>query len=118
MINIKRIYDKPSADDGIRIFVDKIWPRGMTKEKAKIDLWLKKIAPSDVLRKWFAHDPKKWEAFKKKYFKELKDEPESVNLIAHKARRYRVTLLYGAKEIAHNNAVALKEYLVNERKRK
>jgi len=76
MIGIKRIYDNPEKKDGFRILVDRLWPRGLSKEKAKVDLWLKEIAPSDKLRKWFSHDPKKWDDFKKKYKLELRDKPE------------------------------------------
>jgi uncharacterized protein YeaO (DUF488 family) len=81
MIKIKRIYDKASEEDGLRILVDRLWPRGMSKGKAKVDLWLKEVAPSDDLRKWFSHDPQKWQEFKKRYGKELKDKQELLRII-------------------------------------
>jgi uncharacterized protein YeaO (DUF488 family) len=112
MIKIKRIYDAPTKSDGTRILVDRLWPRGLSKEKAKIDLWLKEIAPSDRLRKWYGHDPKKWTEFKKKYFGELKDKQELINLIAGKLGEGTITFLYSSKEEKINNAVALKEYLL------
>ena len=104
MIKIKRIYDLPSAEDGVRILIDRLWPRGLSKNGAKVDLWLKEIAPSDKLRKWFAHDPKKWIEFKQKYFKELNPNQERVDLIIKKAKGGNVTLLFGAKEERFNNA--------------
>ena len=111
MLKTKRIYDGSSEDDGLRILVDRLWPRGMSKEKAKVDLWLKDVAPSDELRKWFAHDQKKWEQFKHSYHKELAHKAKLVNLIMEKSRQGNVTLLYGAKNQELNNAIALKEYL-------
>jgi uncharacterized protein YeaO (DUF488 family) len=112
MIKIKRIYDPPAKEDGFRILVDRLWPRGLGKEKAKIDLWLKEIAPSDQLRKWYGHDPKKWTQFRKKYSNELKDKDELVNRIAGKVKEGTITFLYSSKEEKHNNAVALKEYIL------
>lgn len=112
MIKIKRIYDAPTKEDGYRILIDRIWPRGLTKEKAKIDLWLKEIAPSDDLRKWFAHDPEKWEEFKNKYKEELKTRQELLHKIKQLAReKGTVTMLYSAKDEKHNNAVALNDFL-------
>ena len=111
MIKIKRVYDEPNESDGFRILVDRLWPRGLSRSKIKLDLWLKDIAPSDELRKWFSHDPKKWEEFKSRYFKELDEKKELVELIIEKASRGVVTLLYGAKDERFNNAVALKEYI-------
>lgn len=110
MIKIKRVYDEPDRDDGFRILVDRLWPRGLSKEKVKVDLWLKDVAPSDALRKWFGHDAEKWDEFKSRYFEELKGKKELVDLIIEKARG-GVTLLYGAKEEKYNNAAALKEYI-------
>jgi uncharacterized protein YeaO (DUF488 family) len=112
MIKIKRIYDTPTPDDGIRILVDRLWPRGLSKEKAKVDLWLKEIAPSNELRKWYGHDPKKWAEFRKKYFKDLDTKRELVNQIVQKIKEGDVTLLYSSKEEKLNNAVALKEYII------
>ncbi len=110
MIKIKRIYETPAVEDGFRVLVDRLWPRGVSKEKAKIDLWLKDIAPSDQLREWFAHDPAKWEDFKRKYFKELDKKKDLISQIPRKSKS-DVTLLYAAKDDTHNNAQALKEYL-------
>jgi len=110
MIKIKRIYEAPSNGDGFRVLVDRLWPRGISKDKAKIDLWLKDIAPSDQLRKWFAHDPEKWENFKRRYFKELDKKKDLVNKNL-KQFKDGITLLYAAKDDKHNNAQALKEYI-------
>jgi uncharacterized protein YeaO (DUF488 family) len=107
---IKRVYDQPAEDDGLRILVDRLWPRGLTKEKAHVDLWLKDIAPSTGLRKWFGHEPAKWEEFKKKYLLELKENDVAVSLLKDKARE-TVTLLYGAKDHEHNEAIVLLDYL-------
>jgi uncharacterized protein YeaO (DUF488 family) len=115
MLKIKRIYDLPTFEDGIRILVDRLWPRGLSKEKAKVDLWLKEIAPSHELRKWYAHDPKKWTEFRKKYFKELGMKRELINQIVQKMNEGDVTLLYSSKEGRINNAVALKEHIETKR---
>ena len=99
-------------DDSFRILVDRLWSRGLRKEEVKIDLWLKDIAPNSSLRKWFSHDEKKWNEFKKKYFKELEGNSEPVNKVLDKAAEERsITLLYSARNEKFNNAVALKEYL-------
>lgn len=111
MLKVKRVYEAPSKEDGFRILVDRLWVRGLTKEKAKVDLWLKDIAPSDALRKWYQHDPEKWPEFKRRYFSELKDKKEPLGLIQAKAKKGTVTLLFGSKEEKINNAQALKEYL-------
>jgi uncharacterized protein YeaO (DUF488 family) len=111
MIQIKRVYDKVAESDGSRILVDRLWPRGLSKDKAKVDVWLKEIAPSDELRKWFGHDPEKWDEFRRRYFEELKDKKELAGMIIEKARSGAVTLLYGAKDEKYNNAVALKEFI-------
>ena len=116
MIKIKRIYEMSTQDDGFRILVDRLWPRGLSKDNAKVDLWLKEIAPSNDLRKWYAHDPKKWGEFKKKYFKELDLKKELVNLILKKIKEGKVTLLFGAREEKFNNAVTLKEYIETKTK--
>jgi uncharacterized protein YeaO (DUF488 family) len=115
MISIKRVYQKPEKLDGFRILVDRLWPRGLTKEKAKVDLWLKDVAPSDQLRKWYAHDPSRWEEFRRRYFEELTDKEDFTSLILEKEQKGNVTLLYGKKDEKFNNAVALMEYL-NRRK--
>ncbi len=111
MIKLKRVYEPPSEKDGFRILVDRLWPRGLTKEKAGIDLWLKEIAPSNALRKWSHHDPKRWPEFKKRYFAELENNPEQVKNILSQSKGKTVTLLFGAKDTQHNNTVALSEYL-------
>lgn len=109
-LSIKRVYEAPSQSDGKRILVDRIWPRGLTQAKAHIDLWLKEIAPSTELRKWFAHDPEKWPEFKKKYASELKTNPALAQLKAE-AKSGKVTLVFAAKDEDHNNAVVLKQAL-------
>jgi len=111
IIRIKRIYDPPSPDDGKRILVDRLWPRGIKKEDAKIDEWLKDIAPSDELRKWFSHDPLKWQEFKAKYKQELKGKTELIERIRKEAKKGTVTLLFAAKDTKHNNACILKEII-------
>ncbi len=113
MIRIERIYNNPIGDNSnsFRILIDRLWPRGLSKDKVKIDLWLKDIAPSTLLRKWFSHDEKKWDEFKSRYFKELDENSESINKILNKATEGSITLLYSAKDEKFNNAVALKEYL-------
>jgi uncharacterized protein YeaO (DUF488 family) len=110
-IVIKRVYDPPLQDDGYRVLVDRLWPRGLSKAQAKIDLWLKDAAPSAELRRWFNHDPTKWREFKRRYFAELKQHADLTSQLKMKAESNRVTLLYGAKDTVHNNALALKEYL-------
>jgi len=110
-IAIKRAYEQPSADDGFRILVDRLWPRGLSKKDAHIDLWLKDIAPSAELRKWFAHDPAKWAEFQRRYCAELKQKSQLLDTIKAQARKTRVTLIYGAKDEEHNDAVVLLEKL-------
>lgn len=110
-IEIKRIYDTPEDNDGMRILVDRLWPRGLSKEKAKVDLWMKEVAPSNELRRWYNHDAQKWLEFKLKYFAELKAQPESVDKLLYCMREGSVTLVFSSKENRFNNAVALKEYL-------
>lgn len=112
MIKIERIYNDPKGNNSsFRILVDRLWPRGLSKDKVKVDLWQKDIAPSNLLRKWFSHDETKWNEFKVRYFKELENNGESVNTILDKVKEGSITLLYGTKEEKFNNAVALKEYL-------
>ena len=110
-IRLKRAYEKPEPTDGTRILVDRLWPRGLTKEKAAIDLWLKELAPSTELRKWFAHDPKKWSAFRGRYRTELKQHSAPLQLIKSKAKEGVVTLIYGARDQEHNEAIILREFL-------
>ncbi len=111
MIKIKRVYEKPERGDGLRVLVDRMWPRGLKKEQAAVDIWLKEIAPSAGLRKWFGHEPEKCSQFRDRYFGELKDKGGMVSELASKVREGTVTLLYGAKYEACNNATVLKEYL-------
>ena len=118
MLKIKRIYDSPEKDDGIRVLVDRIWPRGISKERAHLDLWLKEIAPSDSLRKWFAHDPKRWTAFAAKYHTELTRKKDLLRkLKTLEAENGSVTLLYSAHDELHNQAVALRRFLKSARAR-
>jgi uncharacterized protein YeaO (DUF488 family) len=106
---IKRVYELPDKHDGRRILVDRLWPRGLTKEKASIDLWLKEIAPSTELRKWFDHDPGRWEEFKERYLDELKGNSEQIRLLKQALDKGIVTLVYGAKDEEHNQAVVIQE---------
>lgn len=108
---LKRAYDQPGQSDGQRILVDRLWPRGRSKEDLQLDEWLKDIAPSDDLRDWFGHDPERWEEFKERYANELKDRDEPVKTLRDRLAKGRVTLIYGAKDRDHNNAVALKDWL-------
>ena len=114
-IKIKRAYELPHKDDGLRILVDRLWPRGLTKEKASLDLWLKEIAPSTELRKWFAHDPDRWEGFRGRYETELIHNHDLVKVLKEKAREGTVTLIYGARDEKHNEALVLKQFLERDR---
>jgi uncharacterized protein YeaO (DUF488 family) len=111
MIQLKRAYETPSPTDGERVLVERLWPRGLTKRKAAVDLWLKEVAPSPELRKWFAHDPAKWKQFERRYWNELRREKEPVALLRRKAKHGTVTLVYAARDEEHNGALALKEFL-------
>lgn len=108
---IKRVYEEPGRGDGVRILVDRLWPRGLTKEKAQVDLWLKDIAPSTELRKWYSHDPSKWAEFQARYRKELKSKADLINVLKQKEAKGPITLLYGARDEAHNEAVVLQSLL-------
>jgi uncharacterized protein YeaO (DUF488 family) len=108
-MKIKRVYEKPADEDGLRILVDRLWPRGLTKEKAGINLWLKDIAPSTGLRKWFAHDPDKWDEFRNRYREELKKNQAISTLLNEKLKQGKVTLVYGSRDEKHNEAVVLME---------
>lgn len=110
-IRLKRAYEEPGSQDGFRVLVDRLWPRGLSKEGAHIDLWLKEVAPSDGLRKWFGHDPAKWKEFKERYFVELKERQDTLEELSDKVGDGTLTLVFGAKDEEHNNAVALKEFL-------
>jgi len=110
IIRVKRVYDPPSSDDGVRILVDRLWPRGLRKDAVRVDVWLRDVAPSDELRRWFGHDPSKWEEFKRRYFDELKNNKAVEELMKLIRDGKTITLLYSTKS-PYNNAVALKEYL-------
>ena len=110
-ICLKRVYEPPAPDDGIRVLVDRLWPRGLTKEKVHADLWLKDIAPSNSLRRWSHHDRSMWPEFKSRYFAELELQPQIVAKLLDLATKGQVTLLYAARDQEHNQAVALAEYL-------
>jgi uncharacterized protein YeaO (DUF488 family) len=111
MLRLKRAYEPAAPDDGERILVERLWPRGLTKARAAIDSWMKDLAPSPQLRKWFSHDPAKWKQFQQRYWKELQQHPEAVDQLLKKARRGRVTLIYAARDEEHNAALALKAFV-------
>ncbi|MGE3406412.1 MAG: DUF488 domain-containing protein [Pirellulales bacterium] len=111
MIRLKRAYDEPSKQDGLRILVERLWPRGVSKEKAAVGLWLKDLAPSTELRKWFAHDPKKWDEFRKRYRAELERKGDLLTLLKHRTTEGTVTFVYAAHDEQHNSAVVLKEFV-------
>jgi uncharacterized protein YeaO (DUF488 family) len=112
MIKIKRIYEKPAKEDGWRVLVDRLWPRGMTKEAAHLDAWIKDVAPSDALRKWFGHEPEKWSAFQKKYRAELAEKKKLLAELKKMAKEHgTLTLLFGARDIEHNEAIVLADIL-------
>jgi uncharacterized protein YeaO (DUF488 family) len=110
-VRIKRVYETPEPSDGTRILIDRLWPRGLTKDRARVDLWLKDIAPSTSLREWFGHDPAKWEEFQRRYQAELDANPATGAELRAALQRGRATLVYGAKDEQHNDAVVLKAYL-------
>jgi uncharacterized protein YeaO (DUF488 family) len=110
-IVLKRAYEPAAQNDGYRVLVDRVWPRGVTKDALRIDAWLKELAPSAGLRQWFGHDPAKWAEFKQRYARELEARSEQLEELAERARRGRVTLIFGARDTERNNAVALKEQL-------
>ncbi|HNT58078.1 MAG TPA: DUF488 family protein [Syntrophales bacterium] len=117
-MSIKRVYEKPSPDDGYRVLVDRLWPRGLTREKAHIDEWLKEAAPSRELRRWYGHDAEKWPDFKKRYSEELGRNADLVDAFRKKALGRKITLLYSSKEERYNNAQALMEYLESDGEKK
>ncbi len=110
-IRLKRVYDPPDPGDGRRFLVERLWPRGMKKAALPMDGWLKEVAPSEALRRWFAHDPKKWEEFQRRYFAELDRKPEAWKPLLEAARQGTITLLFSARDLEHNSAVALRVYL-------
>lgn len=110
-IRIKRAYEKPESSDGARFLVDRLWPRGVTKEALAIEAWLKDLAPSNELRQWYHHDLGQWTEFRKRYFNELRNHPQAVLPLIEAARKGPISLLFSSKQVEHNNAVALKEFL-------
>lgn len=112
MIQLKRAYDDPGREDGTRVLVDRLWPRGVSKKSAALDCWMKDVAPSTELRQWFGHDPEKWDGFRGRYASELDGREDDIAFLRMKAREGTLTLVYAAKDTEHNDAVALKEYLV------
>ena len=115
MITLRRVYEQEEADEGYRIFIDRLWPRGLSKEKATWDEWMKDVSPSNELRRWFSHDPSKWEEFRKLYKKELTDKSGGLEKLRQlEARHGTITLLYSSREERYNNAVALKEFLTQQ----
>ena len=111
MIKLKRVYEKADDSDGFRVLVDRLWPRGVSKEEAKLNEWLRDIAPSDELRKWFGHDPDKWDEFKRRYREELASKEELVNKLIGDAKGEDITLLYASRETKYNNVMVLKDVL-------
>jgi uncharacterized protein YeaO (DUF488 family) len=116
-IGLKRAYDPPAAGDGYRVLVDRVWPRGKTKDALRLDAWLKDLAPSTTLRRWFAHDPAKWEKFRERYFRELQGQGPAIEELVRQAREGQVTLVFGATDRERNNAVALRDYLESRLRR-
>lgn len=111
----RRVYEAPAHDDGQRVLVDSLWPRGLSRERAAVDVWLKEIAPSPALRTWFGHDPERWPEFRERYFRELGANPDEVGRLAGLLAEGKVTLVFGARDAEHNNAVALSEFLARHR---
>ncbi len=114
-VSIKRVYETPASTDGFRVLVDRLWPRGLSKEAAHLDLWLREVAPSTALRKWFNHETSRWKEFAQRYATELDQQPEAIEKLRDIARRGRLTLLFSASKLEWNNAVALKAYLEQAR---
>jgi uncharacterized protein YeaO (DUF488 family) len=117
MLTLKRAYEPTSRADGTRLLVERLWPRGVSKATLRVDAWLKDVAPSAALRRWFNHDPDKWPRFRARYFRELDSRPEAWRPIVTAARRGTVTLVYSSRDTLHNNAVALKDYLQSKIRR-
>lgn len=113
-VRLKRVYEPVASDDGIRILVDRLWPRGLSKTKARLDAWEKEIAPSPALRRWFGHDPARWSEFQLRYRAELRDQNDKLDQLRALARKSTVTLVYGARDEVHNGAVVLRDIIVRE----
>jgi uncharacterized protein YeaO (DUF488 family) len=111
-VKLKRAYEPPSPEDGTRILVDRLWPRGVSKQKAALDHWMKEIAPSTELRKWFGHDPKRWKEFRRRYVEEMRQHPDLLAELRSLARRHKITLVYSAHDETHNDAVVLRDVLL------
>ena len=111
MIRLKRVYEEPGPKDGLRVLVERLWPRGLTKERAAVDLWLKGVAPSPELRKWFGHDPARWEQFQERYRRELREKKDDIRLLKQKGKEGPVTLVYAARDEERNGALVLKRLL-------
>jgi uncharacterized protein YeaO (DUF488 family) len=114
-VRLKRAYEPPAPDDGARILIDRLWPRGVSKAGAAVDQWLKDIAPSTELRKWFGHDPAKWQEFRRRYAEEIRRQPDLLDQLRSLARKGTLTLVYSAHDEAHNDAVVLRELLLEDR---
>ena len=117
-IQVKRVYDAPGPGDGMRILIDRLWPRGLSKAKAEVDVWMKEIAPSTELRRWYGHDAEKWPEFRKRYHAELDEKPDVAGELMSHVEKEQVTLLFGSREERLNNAFALKEYLESRARRR
>ncbi|HMA70215.1 MAG TPA: DUF488 domain-containing protein [Xanthobacteraceae bacterium] len=111
-IRLKRAYDRPAAGDGKRVLIDRLWPRGIKKADAAIDEWMKELAPSTALRKWFGHDPARWHEFRRRYLKELQQQSEQIDRLRTLARQGPITLVFSARDEAHNDAVVLRDFMV------
>jgi uncharacterized protein YeaO (DUF488 family) len=117
MIALKRVYEKPARGDGARVLVDRLWPRGVSKQRAAVETWLKEVAPTDQLRRWFAHDPAKWSEFQRRYRQELREKKELLESLRRRSRQETVTLVYGARDQEHNAAQVLKRVLEHRSRR-
>jgi uncharacterized protein YeaO (DUF488 family) len=117
MLKLKRVYLQPAPEDGLRVLVERLWPRGCTKEKAALDVWLKEVAPSPELRRWFGHDPARWEEFCRRYWQELAGKPKETDFLRQESRAGPVTLVYAARDEEHNAALALKQFLEGKERR-
>jgi len=115
MIKLKRVYEEPSQADGLRVLVERLWPRGFTKEHASIDLWLKGVAPSTELRKWFGHDPKRWEPFRQRYLAELRGKKDLIDLLKQEEKEGTITLVYATRDEEHSGALVLKDFLAGHK---
>ena len=111
MIKLKRVYEEPSQDDGFRVLVEGLWPRGMSKENAHINLWLRDVAPSTGLRRWYRHDPSRWEEFRRRYWDELREKEKFLDVLREKSQQGLVTFVFASRDVPHSGALALKEYL-------